>query len=298
MFASRASRFVAGTAVLLVIAVIGWLDWLTGPEWGFHLFYLMPVTWAGWGLGRRYAVASGVAAGIAWFLADWSAGHTLVSAWNGGTKAAIFVGVGLLIAYLRRDRDQLVTSNAKVRELLAREEQLARVDPLTGVANVRAFLEQLALRSAQVRRSGGPLCVGYLDLDNFKKVNDRYGHPRGDQVLRDVAEALRSTFREADFPARMGGDEFAVVFHDIDPAEAERVGLRLLEKVAEIAKGCPDAGLGASVGIAVIDAPPDDVEAILRLPDEVMYQAKAAGKGRVLVRRYPAPSSKALCQSF
>jgi diguanylate cyclase (GGDEF)-like protein len=286
MLATRASRFAAGMAVLLLTAGIGWLDWLTGPEWGFHLFYLMPVTWAGWWLGRRYAVVSGLAAGIAWFLADWSAGHTLISAWNGGTKAIIFIGVGVLTAYLRRDRDQLVASHAKVRELLAREEQLARVDPLTGVANVRAFLEHLTLRATQVRRSGVPLCVGYLDLDNFKRVNDRYGHPRGDQVLRDVAQALRSTFREVDFPARIGGDEFAVVFHDIDPAEAERVGTRLLEKVSELAKGCPEAALGVSVGIAVIDVPAEDVEAILRLPDQVMYQAKTAGKGRVLVRRF------------
>ena len=290
MFATRGSRAVAGAVVLLIIATIGWLDWLTGPEWGFHLFYLIPVTWAGWTLGRRYAVASGAASGLAWFLADWSAGHTLISAWNGGTKAIIFVGVGILTAYLRRDRDQLVASNARVRELLAREELLARVDPLTGVANVRAFLEHLALRATQVRRSGGPLCVGYLDLDNFKQVNDRYGHPRGDQVLREVAQAIRATFREADFPARIGGDEFAVVFHDIDPGEAEQVGVRLLAKVAELAKGCPEAKLGASVGIAVIDSPPEDVEAILRLPDEVMYQAKAAGKGRVLVRRFSTPA--------
>jgi len=98
---------------------------------------------------------------------------------------------------------------------------LAQTDALTGLPNRRAALEQLAAISVSARRSGQPAAVGFLDIDHFKDINDVHGHEVGDQVLRAFARILRSTFRGADYVARMGGEEFLVVLPGASPEQAK-----------------------------------------------------------------------------
>jgi diguanylate cyclase (GGDEF)-like protein/PAS domain S-box-containing protein len=154
-------------------------------------------------------------------------------------------------------------------------------DPLTGLANrtlLRDRLEHALARSTRDRRPAGAL---FIDLDNFKAVNDRFGHAAGDAVLVELAARLRSAVRPADTVARLGGDEFIVVCEDIDCEAATALGVRLEQAVGEkLAVGGVAHRLSASIGIALGLEDPD---ALLAAADAAVYRAKAAGGGRVEV---------------
>ncbi len=278
---------IAGLLVGLgTVAGLEWLDEISGPEVGFSLFYLVPVVLSAWLLGASLAALVGGAAALAWFAAElaWRPMESLPAVvWNSATRLLIFVAIGWLVARVRRDREAILAANRRLGELLDRESSLARTDPLTELPNYRAFEERLGHELARARRSGKPLCVGALDLDNFKRVNDRHGHGAGDLLLRRIAEALRQALRPEDALARVGGDEFAFVICEPTPAALEEIGARLVERVQALGEAYPGAGLGASVGMAHGRVQGRGQEELLRLADEAMYRAKQAGKGRVLV---------------
>jgi diguanylate cyclase (GGDEF)-like protein len=194
------------------------------------------------------------------------------------TRLVIFVTLGWAVAKLRDDRIELRRLNRRLEGLLSHEAGLARTDTLTGLANSRAFLEDLAALST------GRFVIAYIDLDNFKRVNDGFGHAAGDNVLQQVGQCLAGSLRERDSSARLGGDEFAVLLRDVAPDDAEVAVRRLVQRIAEIGHGYPGAALGASAGLALFESHPG-AEAALRAADHAMYQAKQAGKSRVIVTR-------------
>lgn len=264
----------AGTlTAVAVIGVIGWLDFITGPDIAFSIFYLLPIAACGWRLGFAPALAGAIAASVAWFLADyahrpWS--HVPVSVWNASTRLLVFVSTGALLSTLRRDRDRLAS-------LLEQATQQALVDGLTGLPNSRALRGAIEERR---RASSGQVCVAYIDLDNFKRVNDLYGHSVGDEVLRKVAQAMRTTLRSEDLVARVGGDEFVILFGNVaDGAEAEAIANRVIAGIGVVGTGFPEAMLGASVGLALL--PVGSLDQLIQFADSGMYDAKLAGKGAV-----------------
>jgi diguanylate cyclase (GGDEF)-like protein/PAS domain S-box-containing protein len=183
-------------------------------------------------------------------------------------------------AFLRAIATILGTALARLRtEERMRHEALH--DPLTGLANrtlLRDRLEQALARSA---RETLPTGVLFIDLDNFKAVNDRFGHAAGDAVLAALAERLRTAVRPADTVARLGGDEFIVVCEDVDCDAATALGRRMEEAIRRpLAVGGTEYELSASIGIALGR---EDPEALLAGADAAVYRAKAAGRGRVEV---------------
>lgn len=270
----------------LLTLAIGWVDYLSGVEVGFSLFYLLPVAGCAWWLGMGPAVVAAVLASAAWFFADAALRNETqltISVWNGTTRLVIFVTIGVLIGRLREDRDRLRVLTIRLRELLEREAAAARTDALTGLLNTRAFLEALQIEISRSDRSGCPLCVGYLDLDNFKQVNDTYGHQAGDELLQEIAEALRDGLRTVDVPSRLGGDEFGVLFVDADPGSAGMVANRLLDKINELGGRYPGSELGVSIGIAIYHDSPGSVTELLGRADAAMYEAKRLGRRQVVI---------------
>jgi diguanylate cyclase (GGDEF)-like protein len=168
-----------------------------------------------------------------------------------------------------------------VDQLRAREEELrhrAFHDPLTGLANRDLFRNRL--EHALASRHQHPIAVAFVDLDDFKAVNDALGHDAGDELLRLVAERLRACTRPGDTVARLGGDEFAVLIEEA--AVAEALARRIVEAFAvPFAIGPSDIGMEASVGMATGRPGADTAKGLLRDADLAMYAAKAAGKGRV-----------------
>jgi diguanylate cyclase (GGDEF)-like protein/PAS domain S-box-containing protein len=183
------------------------------------------------------------------------------------------------------DVNGLVANFRDITERKALEDQLAHQafhDPLTGLANRALLLDRVEhARAATRRRSAGLIGLIYIDLDDFKTVNDGLGHEAGDNLLRLAALRIVSALRPGDTAARLGGDEFAVLLEELpNPSSAYEVGARLLEALGEPFEfEGHSVPLNASLGI-VISNGTDDAAALLRNADLAMYRAKGEGKGR------------------
>jgi len=175
-------------------------------------------------------------------------------------------------------------------QLFARLEELSTTDELTKLPNRRYFNDRLARELSQSRRWGHALSVLVIDVDHFKKLNDREGHAAGDEALVAVAEVLRAALREVDVVARWGGEEFVVVLERTTEADALVVGEKLRQAVEGIALpstvGQPEGHLTVSIGAAqLLDG--EDASALVQRADRGVYQAKKAGRNRVSI---PPPS--------
>jgi len=168
-------------------------------------------------------------------------------------------------------------------------ESLALEDPLTGLANRRLLADRLSMALAHSRRNKSAMAVVYLDLDDFKAVNDALGHAGGDAVLKMVAGRLVARVREEDTVARMGGDEFVVVLCYVSPDNAAALASEMIEAVS---RPCDieghTASITASAGVGVYPVDGEDAETLMKSADLALYQAKRAGKNayRVSERTY------------
>lgn len=167
------------------------------------------------------------------------------------------------------------------RELHRRLEQMAHTDALTGLPNRALFFERCLMSMARAKRNRERLALFFIDLDGFKAVNDTAGHAVGDRVLAAVGERLRRLLRDSDIVARIGGDEFVVLLHELLlPDQAEQVAnkvLALFDPPYLIGEHSYD--LGASIGIALYPDDGEDAETLLNHADSAMYQVKTGGKG-------------------
>jgi len=169
-------------------------------------------------------------------------------------------------------------------------EAISVTDELTGMYNRRYFFERLEEYLRAARRHRLPLSVMMIDIDHFKRVNDTYGHPEGDRVLRGIADLIRSGLRVSDISARYGGEEFVILLPYTDEAEATRLAQRLLTTVSSHPFPLPkEAGpITISIGLSQLDMEqPTSGEALIARADGALYQAKRAGRNRVTVA--PAP---------
>ena len=180
----------------------------------------------------------------------------------------------------------VVVNYRDITERKTLEEQLrhqAFHDVLTGLENRFLFLDRLGHALARAGRGGRPTAVLFLDLDDFKAVNDRLGHAEGDKLLVDVAQRLKVVTRTGDTVARLGGDEFAIIVEETDPAEAEQTAARILATLTPpFQLGDRPIVVRVSIGIAVqsVDGSEADADELLRRADIAMYAAKAAGGHR------------------
>ncbi len=161
--------------------------------------------------------------------------------------------------------------------------QAAFCDHLTGLANRRAFFEAAEIELDRVAHTPRQLALVVFDADHFKNINDRYGHPAGDRVLCDLADALRDTFRAVDTIARLGGEEFAVLLPSTGLEAALQVAERLRARVATrlVATDGVEIAYTVSAGVAVLDGAADGIDGLIKRADAAMYQAKAQGRNRV-----------------
>jgi diguanylate cyclase (GGDEF)-like protein len=166
---------------------------------------------------------------------------------------------------------------AAQRDWLRRERAISRTDGLTGLLNGRGFYEAAAVELARSTRYRHPLTLAYVDLDDFKSINDRFGHARGDAVLVAVARATRRACRSTDVVGRVGGDEFVVLFPETGREAAEGALVKVRSHVEEAASQ-HGSRVTVSIGSVSFARPPGDVEALVHEADTVMYAVKAGGK--------------------
>jgi diguanylate cyclase (GGDEF)-like protein len=253
-----------------MVAAIGYVDHLTGTEISFSIFYLLPVAFAFWQGGFWPGVATATAGAAAWLVADLSAGHQysrhVIPYWNSLMRGLIFLTVGMLLVRLKR--------------ALERETHLATRDSLTGIGNWRHFEVVAGRELGRARRSGKSLSVAYIDLDNFKIVNDSLGHQAGDTLLVSVASALQESVRTIDCVARLGGDEFIVLMPETEQEGARVVVDRIRRMLVETLKeGHWSSTL--SVGLVAFASMPASIDEMIKTADDLMYGAKKGGKDSV-----------------
>jgi diguanylate cyclase (GGDEF)-like protein len=196
---------------------------------------------------------------------------------------------------LRLAKDQVQTLNACVNHLALalrnalmyrQVKSMADRDGLTKIGNRRSFEERLAEETARHNRYGQPLSLILVDVDHFKAVNDTYGHPAGDEVLRDMAALLGEGLRSSDYPARYGGEEFVVILPHTSREQAallaERIRQRVAEHVFRIGGAKPGLNLTVSAGVAAL-TPGASAQDLVLLADQALYLAKNNGRNRVVV---------------
>ncbi|HEY5947988.1 MAG TPA: diguanylate cyclase, partial [Kofleriaceae bacterium] len=172
--------------------------------------------------------------------------------------------------------------------------QLAVTDGLTGLYNHRHLHERLSLEVERSQRSGLPLSLLMLDVDHFKQFNDTFGHPAGDEVLRQLARVLNDTRRANDVVARYGGEEFAVILVDTAKFTAAKVAERVRERIAghDFSDAAQRAGkISVSIGVATFPDDGSDAEGLVRAADTALYAAKRAGRNRVVLATEAMSSS-------
>jgi diguanylate cyclase (GGDEF)-like protein len=269
-FLSRRSRFFIVAAGFALVVLLGLADYVSGTKIRFFIFYWPPIAMAAWFAGRRWGYGLATFAGLVWLLANWSDelsfSEPSVTIFNLAVNWASFAFLSYVVSRLRDYVDV--------------EQAVARTDFLTQTANSRAFQEALAAQVARSQRSGEPFSLASLDVDNFKEVNDRFGHEGGNELLRTIAATLRQDLRGADLVARMGGDEFAMLLPRTGSEHARAVMGRVQSDLkAAAAQGQWPVSFSIGVVTSVTDpAPP---EALLELADQLMYEVKRRGKDGV-----------------
>lgn len=255
---------------VILIAALGIIDHITGPEISMSIFYLGPVLLASWYVGQRAGIILAFLSALTWLIADITAGASYsqgaIRYWN----ALSLLGFFLIV----------VLTFARLRGAFARERELSRLDFLTGVSNARAFAELAEMEKNRARRYGHPITVAYLDIDDFKQLNDRFGHPTGDALLVWVGKTLKESLRETDAVARVGGDEFAILLPETD----EKSGDKALHKLHAILQNRMDEHgwpVTFSIGAVTFLSPPDTLDQMVSEADRLMYSAKRSGKNRV-----------------
>ncbi len=269
--------FVVAIAGLLVCA-IALATYLTPVDIRFSFFYLAPVALAAWFVGPQAGVFFSVLGAGVWLLESFLEGKDgLADSAVTYSNAVLLVGFFLLFAALL----------SALRAALWREKAAARVDALTQIPNRRAFAELAEAEIERVARYGGRFTVAYLDLDNFKQVNDRFGHETGDRVLIQTAQAIRKSLRVNDIVARLGGDEFMVLLPQTELSDADTVLRKLEAQLSDVMRQ-GQWPVTVSIGAATFEKPPASVEQMVELVDGLMYSAKAGGKGRLETRVVPS----------
>lgn len=266
----RSKAFLITLGFLLVV-LQSLLNYLAGPDFSVFLFYLLPISLAAWLIGRNLAALLSLASTLSYFLVEYFSQHyhdqPLTLYFNVAAKLCAFLFVSYFVSELRRS--------------LYHERELARTDDLTGALNRRSFMEAAMLEINRARRHRQPLTVAYMDIDDFKEINDRFGHTTGDQLLRTVAETIRTTIREIDTIARLGGDEFVILLPETDQAAAQAVVNRVHQNILAVSRQ-RRWPVSYSIGVVTWTTPPRTVDYMIKQADNTMYSVKNGGKNRIV----------------
>lgn len=268
-------RWLAWFLCLGSIISLGVVRSTSDADFTFASLAIVPVLIISWIGGMRSGLLVAFLAAATWIVGDTVASERQFSAnWVPWANAATRLMTYGLVAILA----------ALVRLQLDREHANATRDALTGLQNRRAFLSAGAAEVERSKRYGHPMAVIFLDLDDFKQLNDSKGHDVGDAALRSTAKALLSTLRNSDMVARLGGDEFSVLLPEIDYDAVVEAGRKIFSAVNATLKDYPP--VTASLGVAWFGTTDHLFPAMLKEADALMYEVKESGKHDMRTRRF------------
>jgi diguanylate cyclase (GGDEF)-like protein len=266
----------------LIALIIGFIDYVLPMETSLEVFYLIPIAMVSWFIGEWPGILISILSAVFCLMDDLfgtgiHSSSPLVTYWNWLARI-IFFGLFVLVI-------------SRLKNALEHEAQSARTDSLTGIANSKRFFEITNYEIERARRYKHPFTVAYFDLDNFKEVNDQFGHSIGDVLLVHVAEIVKKNIRPTDVIARLGGDEFAILLPETEEAPAKEFLGRLHEQLlAKMNKeGWP---ITFSIGEITFNSPPSSADEVLHMTDSLMYEAKKSGKNMIKYDIFPSNNGK------
>jgi len=263
----------------LTLVLLGIVEHLIGPGFFFSIFYFIPIFLVLFFTERKIGIMLSIASAGAWLLSNYlyralvtTSPHPVIPWWNTGISLITFLLTTFVLS--------------SVRSALEQEKKLARLDPLTGIANRRFFLELMGAEMQRATRYKHPFTIVQFDLDNLKAVNDRFGHSTGDAILRLVVKRIQKSIRASDTIARLGGDEFAILLPETGPESAHVVIEKVQKLNLDVMKKEDGWPITLSMGVVSFISPPTTVDEILKLSDVLMYEAKNGGKNTIKYRVY------------
>lgn len=257
----------ASTLAAVLCAI--WVHYNLGHNYQLYMFFLLPVIIVSWYGSGKAGILISVISVIGWLAADLSMRRG-IPFWAELVNDLVRLSV-LLIVVLMANR---------LRNALDREHDMARQDTLTGLANRRAFYELGEVETERSRRYKRPFTALFIDLDNFKTVNDTKGHEVGDRLLKTVAEILHSRLRTTDICGRLGGDEFAVLLPETGKKSAAIFATELHARLMEAMKK-HDWPVTFSIGVATFHTTPESLDELIEKADALMYLVKQGGKNAI-----------------
>jgi len=253
-----------------IVFIFGVIDYRTGFELSISFFYLIPITLVAWVFGRSSGLAISVFSTIVWLISNLLSGQEFsslfIGVWNTMIRYGFYSVVTILLAELRH--------------ALEEERILANTDPLTGALNRRSFNEIAEKKMIVSEVNQRPYTMAYIDLDNFKTINDTFGHAIGDLVLKFVVDTIQTHIRITDFLARLGGDEFAIFLTDTDQEQAEMIIQRLQSSLLEKME-FNSWEITFSIGVLTVLSLPESVDRLVSMTDAIMYEVKSKGKNAI-----------------
>lgn len=240
------------------------VNYFLGHEFRLVIFYFVPLFLLIWFAHVGWAILLALLSSLSWFLV----GNLILKIelpghlWNSLTRLAIFIIFIYMVNAYKRER------------IFARE------DFLTKIANNQHFAEIATMEIERCRRYNRPFSVVYIDVDNFKAVNDNFGHSTGNNLLYEVAQGIRHNIRASDMVARLGGDEFAILLPETGFDQAGAIIPKLREKLIAIMQGHQWPAT-FSFGMATFIKAPENFDEMVRQADILMYKAKNEGKDTI-----------------
>ncbi|PIP35457.1 MAG: GGDEF domain-containing protein [Desulfobacterales bacterium CG23_combo_of_CG06-09_8_20_14_all_52_9] len=249
---------------------ITWIRLLTAPDLALSVFYLLPILVAVWHLGRVAGMLVSLCSALIWLWADLKVLDGFSNPYIPFINETFRLVVFLFVTFIAE----------KLKLALEDQKTLARSDSLTEVANRRGFSELVKREMEKARRNQTPVSVIYFDVDNFKTLNDRFGHAAGDRFLYEAADILKRNVRVVDVVARLGGDEFCVLLGETGEIAAMAISRKLKGLLMDLTES-RRFPVTFSIGVATFEKMPQGVEDLLSAADALMYKAKKAGKNQI-----------------
>lgn len=259
---------------VLAIFLLGSIRKATDAELTFASLALLPVLVIAWLGGKWSGLLMAFIAATMWMVADIYSGREFSSTWIPWLNAVVRLLEYCLVVLLV----------CKVKSQFVKERELATHDALTGLLNRRGFFSQGLLEVTRAKRYPSHFTVIFMDLDNFKTLNDGMGHSIGDAALRATGRAIQAATRTSDLVARIGGDEFAIAMPEIDFDSAHIAAHKLFNAVNCALAAYPPTR--ASVGVAWFEESGLPFSDMVKCADELMYTVKAGGKNNILLGRF------------